>query len=101
MSQEKIIVKIDPDLEELIPGFLENRLKDVNNLKAASEKDDFSTLRSIGHSLKGVGGGYGFAMITELGAEIESSSKSNDINKIKQCIAELEEYLTRIDVQYE
>ena len=25
MTGEKILVKVDPDLEELIPGFLENR----------------------------------------------------------------------------
>ena len=101
MSQEKITVKIDPDLEELIPGFLENRLKDVSNLKSASSSGDFETMRSIGHSLKGVGGGYGFAMITQLGADIESSAKTNDINRINQCISELSDYLQRIEIQYE
>lgn len=101
MSHEKITVKIDPDLEDLIPGFLENRLKDVTNLKDASSNSDFEVLRSIGHSLKGVGGGYGFAMITQLGADIELLAKANDISRIRQCISELEDYLQRIDIRYE
>lgn len=101
MSQEKITVKIDPDLEELIPGFLENRNKDITNLKAAFSRSDFEALRSIGHSLKGVGGGYGFAMITQLGADIELLAKANDISRIRQCISELEDYLQRIDIKYE
>lgn len=101
MGQEKITVKIDPDLEELIPGFLENRLRDITNLKAASSNNDFEALKSIGHSLKGVGGGYGFAMITQLGADIELLAKANDISRIRQRISELEDYLQRIDIQYE
>lgn len=101
MSQEKITVSIDADLEELIPGFLENRLKDIDNLKSAAGADDFERLRSIGHSLKGVGGGYGFDTITLLGAEIESSAKARDMDRIKQSIAELAGYLQRVEIKFE
>ena len=101
MIQEKITVKIDPDLEELIPGFLENRSNDVEKLKAACGASDFETLRSIGHSLKGVGGGYGFAMITKLGADIEISAKAGELENIEKCISELSDYLQRIEIQYE
>jgi len=101
MSDEKIIVIIDPDLEELIPGFLENREGDVRNLKTASAKNDFETLRSIGHSLKGVGGGYGFIRITEIGAEIESSAIMSDINTINEQITAFEEYLNKLEIRFE
>ena len=33
MSDEKIIVQVDEDLEDLIPGFLENRKQDVEKLR--------------------------------------------------------------------
>ena len=101
MSNDDIIVTIDPDLEELIPGFLENRNKDVQNLKKASAGNDFDALRSTGHSLKGVGGGYGFARITEIGAEIEASAKMKDIENINKYIAELEAYLDKIEIRFE
>ena len=101
MSDEKITVIIDPELEELIPGFLENRSKDVQKLKTASEKKDFETLRSTGHSLKGVGGGYGFDGITEIGAEIEAFAKVGDLVKIIENITALEEYLNKIEIKFE
>jgi HPt (histidine-containing phosphotransfer) domain-containing protein len=101
MSLEKIIVNIDPDLEELIPGFLENRIKDIEILKNAAGQADFEALKSVGHSLKGVGGGYGFARITELGAGIEASAKINDLEKINQLISDLADYLQRIEVKYQ
>lgn len=101
MALEKIVINIDPDLEELIPGFLENRTRDVSNLQNAAGNKDFDTLRSVGHSLKGVGGGYGFARITELGAAIETAAKSGDLNAINQHIAELAEYLQRVEIKYQ
>lgn len=101
MGDKNLIVTIDPDLEDLIPGFLENRNNDIRNLKAASAKNDFETLRSIGHSLKGVGGGYGFDRITEIGAEIEASAKSGNIEKINASIVALEEYLGKIEIRFE
>lgn len=101
MSDEKIIVTIDPDLEELIPGFLENRGSDVQKLKTASAIKDFESLRSIGHSLKGVGGGYGFTGITEIGAEIEALAKMSDIEKINKQITALEEYLVNVEIRFE
>ena len=101
MDDKNLIVTIDPDLEDLIPGFLENRNNDIRNLKTASAKNDFDTLRSIGHSLKGVGGGYGFDTITEIGAEIEASAKSGDIEKINASVTALEEYLDKIEIRFE
>ena len=98
---EKIVVEIDPDLEELIPGFLENRKKDVEALKASVESEDFDNLRSVGHSLKGVGGGYGFTMITDLGADIEAAAKVRDMDTIKDLVDRLADYLERVEVVYQ
>ncbi len=78
MSDGKILVNIDPDLEELIPGFLENRSKDLTKLQDAMGKADYQVIQSIGHSLKGVGGGYGFDEMSKIGADIESSAKTQD-----------------------
>jgi len=101
MSTEKITVSIDPDLEDLIPGFLENRLKDVDKMKEALTAGDTETLRSVGHSLKGVGGGYGFDRISELGAEIEEFAKADDLESIKQRVDDLADYLEHVQVVYE
>lgn len=101
MSQDKIIVHIDRDLEDLIPGFLENRIKDVESLRSAATANDYIALKHIGHNLKGVGGGYGFSRITDLGADIEAAAKVNDIKTINELIDSYADYLGRVEVVYQ
>jgi len=96
----KIIVQVDPDLEDLIPGFLENRNTDVEKLRSALNDNDFENLRSIGHSIKGVGGGYGFDLMTTLGADIESAAKESDADEIREKINQLDDYLQRVEIEY-
>lgn len=100
MSDEKIVVQVDPDLEELIPGFLENRRLDVEKLRVALNDNDFDNLRSIGHSVKGVGGGYGFDLMSELGADIEAAAKENNTDALRDKIGQLDSYLQRIEIEY-
>ena len=100
MNEEKIVVKVDPDLEDLVPGFLENRKADVDKLRKALEKTDFDILTSIGHSIKGVGGGYGFDRMSELGAAIETSAKAGDAENVKEKIEQLDDFLNRVEVEY-
>lgn len=101
MSGDPITVIIDSDLEELIPGFLENRKKDLLSLKKALEKKDHEIMRSIGHSLKGVGGGYGFEEISRLGSEVENSAKASNQDLLEELVGELDDYLNRIQIVFE
>jgi HPt (histidine-containing phosphotransfer) domain-containing protein len=101
MSDEKIVVNIDIDLEDLIPGFLENRQKDILKLEQAIEEQDFETLRSVGHNLKGVGGGYGFHEMTTLGAAIEEGAKENNVEIINENVKKLSHYLANVEINYQ
>jgi HPt (histidine-containing phosphotransfer) domain-containing protein len=101
MSGEKIVVVVDIDLEELIPGFLENRNKDVPILRQAFSDKDLGKLQSVGHSLKGVGGGYGFDMLSEIGADIEIAAKQSKLDVMEELINRLSDYLERVDVVFE
>jgi histidine phosphotransfer protein HptB len=100
MADEKIIVQVDPDLEDLIPGFLENRITDVEKLRDELDKKDFDSICSIGHSIKGVGGGYGFKRMSELGANIETAAKENNAEVILENINDLDVYLKSIEIKY-
>ena len=44
VSKDQIVVKIDSDLKDLIPGYLQNRRNDIVNIKAALETKDFEFL---------------------------------------------------------
>jgi len=94
---EKIKVSIDPDLEDLIPGFLGNRRHDVARIRELLAVADFEQVRLIGHSMKGSGGGYGFDPITEFGDEIERAAVRKDGAAIEVAVARLADYLARVE----
>ncbi len=97
---EKIIVHVDEEIKDLIPGFLENRRKDVIALNEALAKDDHETIRILGHKLKGTGGGYGFDLITDLGQSIEEAAKEENNDEIQKRIHELTHFLENVEVIY-
>ncbi|MBF0188498.1 MAG: Hpt domain-containing protein [Magnetococcales bacterium] len=97
---DRIIIHPDPDLEDIIPGYLENRRKELNELRTAVTGSDFETLRVLGHRMKGSGAGYGFKEITDIGRCIEERAKATDGSAIEAEIDRLEDYLQRVDVVY-
>jgi HPt (histidine-containing phosphotransfer) domain-containing protein len=101
MTGNKIVVKVDPDLKELIPGFLANRRKDVTILREALAQGDCARMQSTGHSLKGVGGGYGFAEMSTIGAEIEVAAKAANLQSLAGLVDRYAAYLEQIEVVFE
>lgn len=95
---EKITIRIDPDIADLIPGYIENRHKDIEAVRAALAQGDFETIRALGHGMKGSGGGYGFTKITGIGAEMEQAAKVSDSDTIKNLSNDLSEYLENIEI---
>jgi len=70
---EKIVIHGDIDLEDLIPGFLANQVRDAEKIKFFLDSEDYEIIHRMGHSMKGSGGGYGFDEITNIGARIEQA----------------------------
>lgn len=97
----KVTVYVDIDLEELIPIFLNGRQEDIVALKNALAAKDFKELERLGHSLKGVGGGYGFDFITEIGDKIEKSALIADGSHIQSLIDVMETSLDNLEIIYE
>ena len=101
MASDKIMVNVDPDLKDLIPGFMENRKADLGKLRAALAAGETGTLQSIGHSLKGVGGGYGFTGLSEIGAALETAAKASDAIAMREQVDALADYLERVEIVYD
>ncbi len=97
---EQIIVYVDEDLEDLVPGFLENRNEDVDTIKRLIQEGNFSDIQRIGHSMKGSGGGYGFDKISELGKGIEEFSKAENKDEILKLVDDLVHYLSAVKIEY-
>jgi len=98
---EKIRIRVDPVLQELIPGYLENRGKDLLVYQQALENENFDTIGILGHSMKGSGGGYGFNDLSSIGRAIEKAAMNKDKESIRQSIIDLEEFLKKLEVVYD
>ncbi len=98
---EKITVHIDPDLEDLIPGFLERRQGDIQTIRTALEQNDFDAIHTLAHTMKGVGGGYGFDDITTISRAIQQAAEKSDEEGVRKGVDELAGYLERVEVLYE
>ena len=99
-NEQKITVKIDSELIELIPAFLVNRGTDIQVMINALKTGDYEMMERIGHGMKGAGGGFGFEAITEIGASIEKAAKDKDAARVQECIDALSHYIQHLEVIY-
>jgi HPt (histidine-containing phosphotransfer) domain-containing protein len=99
-SAEKVVVYIDPDLEAIVPSFLENRRKDAAALDTALRGNDWMTLRLLGHRMKGDGGGYGFQEISRIGNALEQAAMREDRAIVQRETTALTDFLAKVEVLY-
>ncbi|MDY6856080.1 MAG: Hpt domain-containing protein [Thermodesulfobacteriota bacterium] len=98
---EDIIAYVDADLEDLVPGFLENRQEDIRTIREALKNNDYETIRILSHSMKGSGGGYGFDQVTNIGEALEQAAKDRNDEEIRKRVDELSNYLEHVQIVYE
>ena len=101
VQDNEMVVVIDPELEDLIPGFINNRRKDVIKMQAALQDSDFEAIRILGHSMKGAGGGYGFDVITDIGRAIETAAAEKNTQMLNDQIHLLSHFIENVEVRYE
>ncbi len=99
-QNDKIIVEVDCDLEDLIPGFLDRRQQDLQQLGESLRIADFDSIYQQAHTMKGVGGGYGFDAITSISRKIQQAAEQQDKTKITEMLCELTDYLRRVEVVF-
>lgn len=101
MTEQALNVKIDADLADLIPRYLDNRRVDLRDSRDALRTGDFARLQRIGHNIRGSGGGYGFQALVEIGARLEQAASGHRSDQAEVCLAELADFLRRVQVVYE
>ncbi len=95
-SDREFVVRIDPDIMDLVPDFLANRKNDVQSMRQALTGMDFEAVGRIGHSIKGAGGGFGFDRISELGRDIERAARDRNADLLRSGIDALAHYLENV-----
>lgn len=89
-----LLVAEDPELREVVEEFVGGLSQRVEELRAAYEQQDWNTLVTLAHRLKGAGGSYGYPDISQLGAEMERQFKARQdgnfgefVNRLAQLCA--------------
>jgi HPt (histidine-containing phosphotransfer) domain-containing protein len=98
--EDTILVRANPTFADLIPGFLQNRRKDVTAMLEALDRGDYATVESLGHGMKGAGGSWGFPDITDIGAALEHAAASTDHAASREWVDALLKYLDRVEIVY-
>ncbi len=99
-QENKTIVYIDSDLEDIVPGFLDSKRSDINNMFQCLKENNFHPIQVLGHKMKGDGKGYGFDMISDVGADLETFAMEEKKEEIKVALEKLNNYLSSIEIVY-
>ncbi|WP_439478126.1 PAS domain S-box protein [Brevundimonas sp.] len=83
-------------LVEQTPAYLENCRLNVIAMLAALDCGDFQVVTILGHNLRGSGGGFGFQMITDIGAGLEQAADAADAAVSRRWLGELSSYLDHL-----
>ena len=100
LYQLPLLVHPENGLDDLIPGYLAHRQDDVAAIDEALTAGDLAPVQSIGHSMKGSGGGYGFDGITEIGLRLEEAARDGEADTARAALADLRDYLSNVEVHY-
>ena len=83
------ILKEEPQIIDLIDIFIERLPEMLNTINNAVSNKDWESLSSKIHQLKGVGGSYGYPMLTKQAQKIEFSLTSQNYSQVNLLVKEL------------
>ena len=89
---------VPPELADLVPEFLRNRQRQLEDLRRAVQAKDLDQLRDLANSMIGVGKPYGFPEISSLGKRIDSSARERDVATAADLIELYGYYLANVRV---
>jgi len=86
---DRVIVEVDADLSDLIPGFLTRKRADVITIFEAIARGDYPEIKRIAHRIKGEGGSYGFDSMTQIARSLEHAAATRDDGAVTTLAREL------------
>jgi HPt (histidine-containing phosphotransfer) domain-containing protein len=98
---DRVIVEVDEDLSDLIPGFLTHKRDDVATIFEALAHRDYGEISRIAHRIKGEGGSYGFESMSEMGRSLEQAAAIRDDGAVTTLARQLLSYMDRLEVVFQ
>ena len=98
---DRVIVEVDEDLSDLIPGFLTHKRDDIATIFEAVARRDYAEIGRIAHRIKGEGGSYGFESMTDLGRSLEQAAATRDDGAVTTLARQLLNYMDRVEIVFQ
>lgn len=81
-THEEFDEELDEDIIALIPGYLNNRRKDIDKMQQAFEKQDIKPIKEIAHNIKGTALSYGQKSLNEIAIRLDHAAAISDWDKV-------------------
>ncbi len=89
----------DPDMQELVEGFVGRLPMIIGDIKAAYDSGDTEHLCRLAHQLKGSAGGYGFLPVSQVAATLEAAARSSGSpDELASAIKQLQQTCERVEL---
>ena len=99
-DSSRIKVWIDQFLSDLAPDFLKELEEERVAMWRALVGADFVDLRRRAHGYKGAAGSYGLADLADLFLKLEQAAKAANAGAAATSLTAIDEYLSRLDIDY-
>jgi HPt (histidine-containing phosphotransfer) domain-containing protein len=83
----------DEEWAEMQEMYINHTSKEFEKIRENLNLESLDSIRTFGHNIKGSGGMYGFDEVTEIGLQIETAAKAEDLDSIKSNLKDLESFL--------
>ena len=100
MTTDSFHIKIDADIQPLIPKFFQNLKADILLLRKAVAEESTEVLVELGHKSKGAAGSYGFHPLREIFNKIELSGENGDFPLVLKFLDEATVYIDNVKIEY-
>jgi HPt (histidine-containing phosphotransfer) domain-containing protein len=98
LRDERISLRVEAGLRELVPGFLDNRRRDLEALGRALHTGDLAGVRSVGRNIRSFSRVLGVTELTVLGEEIQAAADEASTLRIAHLRSQLADYLARVEI---
>lgn len=95
---ERMVVEVDPEIKDLIPGYLARKRADVERIQSALAAGNFAAVATVAHKLKGEGGGFGLDELSEMSAALERAAKAGDGDDARRLAGRISDYINTVEV---
>lgn len=98
-ATKPIEVRVDPDMLEIIPTYLNSMRRAEKNMRQALKSGDYDTIMRKGHQMKGEGSAFGFDEISVIGKRLQHAAGEKDSDSLSKDLAKFGDYLARVVVR--